>query len=200
MAVTSVLDLEVAHQLMADAHGGGGDGVGPHLLHPALHHPLRVARRGANRIERGTATLRPVAAHDAVLRLVAMHVPEDEGRGLTLRRQVRDGPHQHVVSLQDEDELRGDLPQHLGGIEQRLLRESSSARTECGHSEYRATASVGALSVGALSVGALSVGALSVGALSVAAPDRVRPVEAILTMAILTTAILTVAPGSSGAG
>ena len=36
------LDLEVAHEPVLDAHRGGGDGVAPHLLHPALHHPLRV--------------------------------------------------------------------------------------------------------------------------------------------------------------
>ena len=121
VAVAPVLDLEVTHQPVCDAHGGGGDGIGPHLLHPALHHPLRVAvrteaegevkvarrhaaqlvevneqRRGADRVELGAAALGPVAAHDAVLGLVAVHVPKDEGGRRALRGEVRNGPHQHL--------------------------------------------------------------------------------------------------------
>ena len=40
------LDLEVTHDLVLHVHARRGDGVAPHLLHPALDDRLRLIVRG----------------------------------------------------------------------------------------------------------------------------------------------------------
>mmetsp|Transcript_2608 Transcript_2608/g.8817 ORF Transcript_2608/g.8817 Transcript_2608/m.8817 type:complete len:261 (-) Transcript_2608:466-1248(-) len=139
----AVLDLEVSHEPVLDAERGGGDRVAPHLLHPALHHPLRVSvraqperkveparrdgaelvevdeqRRGADRVEGGGRALRPVVLDHPVLARMRVHVAEGEGGGRGSGGEVGYGLHQHVVRLEDEDEVGGDLPQQGGGGEQ----------------------------------------------------------------------------------
>mmetsp|Transcript_2569 Transcript_2569/g.8343 ORF Transcript_2569/g.8343 Transcript_2569/m.8343 type:complete len:424 (-) Transcript_2569:483-1754(-) len=137
------LDLELFDEPVDDALRGGGDRVAPHLLHPALHHPLRVSvraqperkveparrdgaelvevdeqRRGADRVEGGGRALRPVALDHPVLARMRVHVAEGEGGGRGSGGEVGYGLHQHVVRLEDEDEVGGDLPQQGGGGEQ----------------------------------------------------------------------------------
>ena len=47
-----------------------------------------------------------------------MHVAEDEGGGRALGREVGDRPHDHVVGLEDQHKVGGDVVEQPGRLEE----------------------------------------------------------------------------------
>mmetsp|Transcript_44007 Transcript_44007/g.145794 ORF Transcript_44007/g.145794 Transcript_44007/m.145794 type:complete len:611 (+) Transcript_44007:428-2260(+) len=121
------LDLELFDEPVDDALRGGGDRVAPHLLHPALDHPLRLGvgaepqrevepllvdaaqlvevdeeRRRADGLHALVRPSGPVLLDHPLLRRLRKHVPKHKGRRLLRSGEVRDGAHDDVVRLEDE--------------------------------------------------------------------------------------------------